>query len=377
MKHTTTLLLALLLLPAAAALADIDLQRYDPTPAQPGDLLTVYVSISNDANDAARNVQAELLPTSTIAPEGRNTISVGTLGARGTHTASRQVRVANDVAGQAVLRMRVRQANTDWQERTATIPIKGHEGSLAVKHVDIQPPIITPGRTANVTLTISSSAGSLLRDVVAQLTLDDTPFVTDASTARRNIGEISGGAQATTTYRLTARPDASADIYSVPVTITFLDADGENRTQQDRVGLRVTTEQNTVAIVEDAQRTSQGTEVTVRIVNKGLSEIKFLQAAVEDAQGYTINAQQKQAYLGNVDSDDWETLRFTVDTDQERIDVPLTYSYEDTFNNQHQDNATLSISIPPQDTSIGAGTLLLIALVIIGGGYWLYKRRKN
>ena len=119
------------------------------------------------------------------------------------------------------------------------------------------------------------------------------------------------------------------------------------------------------------------TEVTVRIINKGLSEIKFLQASVQDGEGYTIQPQHKQAYLGNVDSDDWETMRLTVTTDRESIDIPLSYSFEDTFNNPQEQQTTLSVQIPEAPAG-GLGTAgLLIALAVIGGGYWLYKRRKS
>lgn len=381
MKHTKKiLLLALLVLiiPAASAVVDTTLQRYDPTPAQAGDLLTAYVNLYNNEDTTAPNVQLEILESSTIRPEGQSVINAGSIGSFGLYTATVQVRVARDApAGQAVLRLRVREGNGDWQERTQTITIRSQEAAVLINNVDIQPNTLEPGKTATVSLRLENNANSFLRDITTQLDLGETPFVPLESSSRKKISELSPDEQATVTYTLAAQPAATSDIYRVPITISFTDEDGEVQEDQDYIGISVSSAPNTRAIVDSVSRTNGDVEVAVRIVNKGLSEVKFVEAELADEEGYTIPSSQRVNYVGNIDSDDWETLRFNIETDQQQVSVPLIYNYQDAFNNEIQEETTLTFGIPEETAQGVSFSTMLLILVIIAGGVWYWRKRKN
>jgi LPXTG-motif cell wall-anchored protein len=379
--YITPILLAILLVlsaPAASALVDANLQRYDPTPAQPGDLLTVYVAVTNDDSSIARNIQLEILPTNTIIPEGQSVINVGTLSELGTYTTSLQVRVASDTpAGTAILRMRTKQDGSEWQERTGTINIKSSESAVLINNVQVSPETINPGKASTVTLTLENNAGGLLRDVTTQLDLTETPFVPVDSSTRKKVSELKADQQAKVTYTLVAQPGATANIYRVPVTLSFLDEDGQVQSDKDTIGLYVDTPTSIRAIVDDVTATTNGAEVAVRIVNKGLSEVKFVEAELSEAQGYTIPISQQVAYVGNIDSDDWETLRFNIESEQTEVQVPMEYTFQDAFNNKITMQETLRINIPEQQSE-GTGTgLILVVLLLIGGGVWYVRRRRK
>ena len=378
MKYLAYLLVALLIPVGASALVDAQLQRYDPTPAQPGDLLTVQLAITNDADTQARGVELEILPSGTVSPEGRNTLRAGTVGAKSTYVGSLQVRVAAEAPpGEAVLRMRVREEGTDWQERTGIIQIQPSQAGILISNVDIQPETINPGRSATVTLDIQNNANSLLREVNAQLQLDETPFAPQQQATRQRAGDLAVGEQTTINYQLSAQPEAQAGIYRVPITLSFLDRNGNTVEQQDMIGLTITTEQQVTANVETVERTSQGAQITARVVNKGLSEVKFVETHAQEATGYTIFEQERNAYLGNIQSDDWQTMRFNIQTNEEQVEIPFSYTYKDTFNQEHQEEQTLAVTIPPsEDTGLGLTTALLVALVL-AGGWWVYTRRKK
>lgn len=382
MKYTTPVLLALLFVliaPATYALVDANLQRYDPTPAQPGDLLTVYISVSNNEDTAARDVQLEILDTSTVTPEGRSVLNAGTINAYSSYLATAQVRIAKDApAGEVVLRMRVREGSGNWQEQTATITVQSAQSAAIISNVQIQPEAVNPGREASVTLTVENNADSLLRDVTTELDLQDTPFVPTGSSTRKKISSLAAGQQAQVTYQLVAQPSATADIYRIPVTISFLNEQGERREDQDAIGVYVITETQTQAIVDSVTRNTDGIEVAVRLINKGLSEIKFAQATIQEADGYEIPVNQQQTYLGNIDSDDWETMRFNIQTDQEQVSIPLRYTYQDAFNNELEQETTLQVDIPPAQTQgVSISTILLVLVVIAAAGYYIKKRRNN
>ena len=378
MKYITYLLIALIIPVGASALVDAQLQRYDPTPAQPGDLLTVQLSITNNADTRAQNVELELLASNTVSPEGKNTLTAGTIGAYSSFQGSLQVRVAADAPpGEAVLRIRVREQGSDWQERTGTIQVQPSQAGILISDVQLSPEAVNPGRTATLTLEVQNNANSLLREVSTQLQLAETPFVPAQTATRKRVGDLATGSQATVTYQLTAQPEAHAGIYRIPVTLSFLDRNGNSVEQLDMIGVTVTTPQQTLANVDNVQRTDEGAEVSVRIVNKGLSEIKFLETHVQEGEGYTIRAQERSAYLGNVDSDDWQTMRFNIQSSAEQVQIPLTYTYQDTFNDPHEQEQLLTITLPPAQGG-GLGAVGIIALLLIAGGiYWVYKKRKS
>ena len=378
MKHTAYLL-ALLLIPVAVyAVPDVQLQRYDPTPAQPGDLLTVQLAMTNQADRAITNAELEILPSATIRAEGRNTLQANRIGAFGTFQGSLQVRVAADAPpGEATLRVRVRQAGGEWQERTLSIQVQPSQAGILISNVQLDPQTVNPGRVATLQLDVQNNANSRLREVTTQLQLADTPFVPTQAATRQRVGDLSTGQSASVTYQLTAKPEASAGIYSIPVTLSYQDRNGNNVDQQDTIGITITTPQRTSATVDNVQRTSQGAEISVRIVNAGLSEIKFLETRVDAASGYTIREQERSAYLGNVNSDDWQTMRFEIQTDQEEVEIPLTYNFLDTFNEPHEEQQTLLVTLPAQQGGGLGGLSIIVLLLVLAGGYWAYKKRKK
>lgn len=378
MKYITYLLLALLIPVAASALVDTQVQRYDPTPAQPGDLLAVQLALTNNQDTRTSDVQLEILESQTIRPEGRNTLQAGTIGARSSYQGTLQVRVAADAPpGAATLRYRVREGTGPWQEQTATIDVQPSQAGIIISDVQITPQTSTPGESASIQLTIQNNANSLLREVNTQLQLADTPFAPQQGATRKRAGNLAVGEQATITYELAAQPDATAGIYRVPVTLSFQDRNGNTREQEDLIGLTIDTQQRVSANVENVERTDQGAQITVRVVNKGLSEIKFLEAQASENDGYTIREQERTSYLGNIQSDDWQTMRFEIQTSQQEVSIPLSYTYQDAFNQQHQQEQTLNVTLPASEQGgIGAGTIIVV-LLLIGGGYWAYRRRKK
>ena len=377
MRYLTYLLIALLLPVAASALPDAQIQRYDPTPAQPGDLLSVQVAINNNADTSIRDVELEILESATVRPEGRNTLRAGTISAFSSFVGTLQVRVAADApSGEATLRMRVREQGGQWQEQTGIIQVQSSQAGILISNVQLQPETISPGRTATAEITLQNNANSLLRGVSTRLQLEDTPFVPTTTASRQRVGDLQIGQQETIEYQLTAQPDAQAGIYRVPITLSFLDRNGNSIDLHDTIGLSITTEQITTANVDNVQRTNNGAEISVRIVNKGLSEIKFLEATVQEQEGYSIREQERQTYLGNVASDDWQTMRFEVISGQEQVEIPLSYSFKDSFNQEHQREQTLIVTLPePEQSGLGVVGIVLV-LAVIAGGYWLYKRRR-
>ncbi len=387
MKHTPiTIVLALLVLalvPLAAAQTtptsnpvQVSLLSYQPIPAQAGDTLDVQLSVRNSATSPAQGVEVEVVSGGAFIAEGRTTVSAGTIPALNSFTARFTVRVESTAeAGDRALQIRTRQQGQDWQQRTITIPIVSQQAAILI--TDVTSENMAPGETGTLTLRVENLADTTLRDIIVRLGTTNTPFTPAQSATQQRISSLAPGAAQTVTYRINTQSTATPADVAVPVTMRYLDSAGNQRESDDTISIRVHAPARTDAYVDNVERQGSDAIVRMRIVNMGLSEIRFVTAQIEDGEGYTVHPQSRRTYVGNINSDDWETVRFTITPEQDEITVPITYTFFDAFNQEHTITQEHVVRIPSQDNGSGAGlwiVLLVIAAVI---GTIVYKKRKK
>jgi hypothetical protein len=188
-------------------------------------------------------------------------------------------------------------------------------------------------------------------------------------------------------YDLIALPEADGGIYKIPINITYTDETGATKTQDDIISLRISSVPNLLAYIESSditKKVKQG-EMNIRIVNRGLTNIKLLTATLGEAEGLTTST-YPEVYVGDIDSDDYETATYDIKVSplKKQIDIPLTLSFRDATNKEYTEERTVTLNTGSRGavvtilTSISK-TIFIIALlaVIAYGGYWFYKRRKN
>ncbi len=385
--NKTALLLVLLALatPLVAAQlqtstpVDVSLLRYQPVPAQAGDVLDVYIQIANNGTSQAGDVQLQILSSDNLQPEGQSTVDVGTLAAQSTYVAHVKVRVdAAAPAGPHILLVQTKQGTQSWQDHQLTIQVQPTQASVFVGAVTSTPAVVAPGQDATVSLTIQNQADQRLRDLSVSLDLSNSPFIPMDGTARQTVQLVMPKTSADVSFHLSAKPGATADSYRIPVTITYLDELGETKTQTDTIGMRVDATPDVKAYIDSVTSQQGGAQVSVRIVNQGLSQIKFAEAHIASGTDYTVPDQERDQYVGNIDSDDWDTIRFSVKTTQQQVTIPITYSYKDSFNQEHNATQSFVVDIPAQQGGSGATLwIILIVIVVGGGGIWWYRRRRK
>lgn len=387
MKKTpiTTLLalLVLALVPLAAAQTtptsnpvQVSLLSYQPVPAQAGETLDVQLSVRNSATSPAQGVEIEVLSGGAFIAEGRTTVNAGTIPALNSFTARFTVRVQSTAeAGDRALQIRTRQQGQDWQQTTIFIPIVSQQAAILVTDVSSQNMI--PGETGTLTLRIENLADTTLRDITVRLGITDTPFTPAQTATQQHISSLAPGAAQTVTYRINTRATATPGDYAFPVTMHYLDSAGNQRENDDTISIRVNAPARTDAYVDNVERQGNDAVVRMRIINMGLSEIRFVTAQIEDGEGYSVHPQSRRTYVGNINSDDWETVRFTITSEQDELTVPITYTFFDAFNQEHTITEEHVVRIPSQDSGTRAGlwiVLLILAAVI---GTVVYRKRRH
>ena len=98
---------------------------------------------------------------------------------------------------------------------------------------------------------------------------------------------------------------------------------------------------------------------------------------------------QKEVYIGNIDSDDYETIEFTlnVKSKDEVVKLPLELIYMDSTNKEFTQTKSISLRMfsksdaqkvgMVEKKSIGFTIVILIVAVGLGGYFWWRRKKKK
>jgi hypothetical protein len=171
-------------------------------------------------------------------------------------------------------------------------------------------------------------------------------------------------------------PTATPNIYKVPVVLTFYDELGTEYTQTDLIGLKIGSPPSLDANLEESTLQKEGDKgtVSIKFVNKGITDVKFLSVQLKETSQYEIVSPDK-FYIGNLDSDDYEIADFEIEM-KEGIDgeirMPVVYDYKDPLNKRYSYDTEFSFRIYSREEAsqrgIGKGdsSTNIIVIAVIG-----------
>jgi hypothetical protein len=131
-----------------------------------------------------------------------------------------------------------------------------------------------------------------------------------------------------------------------------------------------------ISVEESSLATNQYGEVTLRITNKGLGEVKFVNLKFGEAEGLTLSSTNER-YIGNIDSDDYKTAQLILKASQDKVELPVTITYLDALNTEYTREEVLTLRVQ-EASSGGIPTYLIVGIVVIVlvVGYFLFRRRR-
>ncbi len=189
--------------------------------------------------------------------------------------------------------------------------------------------------------------------------------------------------------------DADADNkpYKIPITITYSDLFGQNFSQSNIVGIAVYDEPEYIVNLEESDIYVDGNKgrVIISISNTGPSDINYLTLKLLDSEDYEILSTDT-IYVGNLESDDFETAEYDlfVKTDKKNVPLQLKMTYKDNYNNDFEKKIVLpGMKIFTQGEAVKFGLVkanskagMILPLMIFGlmALFWVYMfidLRKN
>ncbi|PIO03512.1 hypothetical protein COT48_04510 [Candidatus Woesearchaeota archaeon CG08_land_8_20_14_0_20_47_9] len=376
----------------------VTMLNQDPDPAQPDSYVDLRFKIENIGSKTANNATFELIAAYPFSLDAGETAqrSIGSL--RGWQTESDSVIVRyrvridkNAVSGINRVRVRYRVADGGWSELPEyNVNIRSRYPSISIVSASSDPEVVSPGQNVRLSLELKNVADVLLRNVKISLGISSTatPFAPVGSTNEKLVEQIDKGRGASVDFELISEPDAAADVYKVPVTLTYQDSLGNNFSKSEIISLVIGDVPDLAVLIDSSTAYTAGSigVVTVKFVNKGLSDIKFLNARVTESGLFELLSSDDY-YVGKIESDDYKTADFNLfvkNADGSRLLLPLEVTYRDSNNRPYKESYDLSVRLYTRQemkqlglsrSSSSAGILVVLAVVVVG--FIIYRKIKR
>ena len=371
---------------------------YSPVPANPGDSIDLWVSITNTGTVEAKNVNVAFVdsfPFKLSSETDRQTI-IPLLSSGSQYLIKYTVKVdgsASAGANFAVVKYGTGANGNSQITSRLKIDLASTETPISLTNVAVEPLIIVPGSKAKVTLSVKNMAkAATLRDVSVNMQLTpivsatsiliDLPFVPINSGNQKNIDKILPGQTTDFVFDIAAYPTAAAQLYKVPVKLSYTDDSGTYHNKTVLIGLEVNAKSELLVNIDSADINSQkmSGDISIGVTNKGINNIKLTTLTIDKSDAYDILSPANTIYVGNIDSDDYQTARFTISAKKTGVvTIPVTVEYKDSLNNNYKESYNLEYDIrAPEQTSSGSPVLTIIIILIVAiVGFVIYRRRKK
>ncbi len=367
---------------------DVVSLKYEPYPVEPGQYFTLWLKIKNLGNVKADNVEVELIEKEPFSI-GENKQIIGSLGSRQEYLLKfENIKVSEDaVEGDNTLEIRSTAGggySNEFKIKKIDIRIQSVSPVLDIS-VKSEPEMIPQGGTANITLTLKNTAKSLLKDITVKLNLPDE-LVPVNSVAEKKIDRIKPGFEKDLSFNILALSDAAAKAYKVGMNITYYDEIGNVYDKDNVMGLLVGSSPEFAIYVGDNEILKRGEvgNIFFDVYNIGPSDIKFVNIELIPTKNYDVVSVPK-LYLGNIDSDDYESGEFKVYVNrcfmcENEIKFKVFLEYSDSYNNQKQEIIYVPLKLYSGKEikafglrKVGNGYSPIIYLIVIIFIYLAYK----
>lgn len=359
----------------------IEVLRTNPSPIGPGDEFDLWVSVESQGGtnlnimDELENLEIELVENFPFSlASGESAIKEYGTFKEGDYILAKYRLVVDKDAyeGENSITFIVRHENNLGVESAPlTIDVQVVDTNLDIVTVDTDPDVLEPGRIAELEITVKNNAYSLFRNLEAKVeTGSSVPIVPYQMTNQQSLRQLNAGEAHIFTYFVIVDESASAGVYEIPFSLSYEDDTGNEYTVNQSFGLLISATTDLDFNLEEFDIFRKGSkgDVVVSVSNTGASELKFMSLEILESEDYVVLGSNKE-YLGNVDSDDFETSTFEIYVLDNEVDLQLQVNYKDTYNEEYKESVNLSLPIYTEEE------ITMYGLSVNGGSYgniWLY-----
>lgn len=258
---------------------------------------------------------------------------------------------------------------------------------MRIDKIGTEPNEIVPGGTGIVNIKIRNAGDTEIKDIRVQIIPPSgISFLEDVS--KRQIACLLPNASYEFSFNIIASPSIEEGVYSSYVIIDYLNRIGEEREENDTFAMIIKSQPDIFVKVEESEiyKGNGVGDVTITFVNNEIADIKFLTVELLESEYYDIISPNKM-YIGDLDSDDFESVDFTMRllNEKDYVTLPLRITYKDALNNDYTQDINVDLRVrDAKDFGNGgvSSILILIIFVAILIVIWIVyrtikKRREN
>ncbi|MCF7860607.1 hypothetical protein K9M79_00045 [Candidatus Woesearchaeota archaeon] len=378
----------------------------DPDPCEPGSFVEVRYKIENVGNSVAKDVQFVLTPEYPFSffPGETGARKLGDLYMRqignDAYVLYYRLKVDSDATdGSFPIRMKYSVNGGNYINlEEDMLRVRPTNAILYIEKVEQEPEIFTPGDKSKLSLRLKNTAGTSLKNIKVVIsnvqatgaaTPSPLPMSPVGSSNEMIIPKLGSNQVTNVVYEMIVDPDAESKIYKVPITLSYSDNFGHNYTKEEVISIAVHDNPQIFVKLDDTdiKMSGQTGSVSIKVVNRGLEDIKFVSVKLDDSDAFK-KIGTDEIYLGNIDSDDYETADFNIQVqDTGKVSLPIVITYMDSLNTEYMDTISLDLNTYSQEeleqlgiSQQGNSNGMIIVVVIIVLGlvvWWFMKRKKN
>ena len=397
MKKLTiiTMALMLILLPLAVAnpVPNVDVGMQNPLPTRQGSTVEVTLNLQNLGTTDIRDMDVRIVDSNFIKllSEQQRTTNIPVLGTLKDYSRTYTFLVENNAPdGTNFIDVEIEIGNDRVLTRKRIpIMVGTTTPTLTVTSVNLEPQNAIPGQEFKLTIGIRNDESSTARDVnvnlalepviVANAILSDLPFTTINMANTKKVNRINPGQTSYFEFNLLAFPEATSKVYKLPININYVDELGNPREQNVQTAVSINGQPNIIIDVDQTninknQRTG---DITFIVINTGLTDLKMTTISVGESEDFNLLSAGKLQYLGNIDSDDFDTVRYRFSIpEKDEVQIPLKITYKDALNNDFEQEIMVNVNLHEGQSS-GSGSLIVIFIILAVAGIGYYRYRKN
>lgn len=358
--------------------------RYEPTPAEQGNTVDVWIQLENRGTKAERvAIRFEPEYPFSLPPGQREEVDVGTISA--TEDIVERFTVYVDPAApngdQMITFWYKFSATNEWTQFEAPINIQTQNAVLIIDEYTVLPTPVVPGKAADLKLKVRNAGRIGIKNLDIALDLEEN-FATLGTGTKQRIDYVPAGETEEITFRIGSDTSTQVKRYNLPITLNFQDDRNKAYNDSAKVSLVVNAEPELSLTVDDtdfADKKSPGT-VGLKVVNRGVVDLKYVTVNLQQSPDYNILSPSSEAYVGNLDNDDFETVDFIIEPNVRSPRLKINLEFKDPYNVDYSKNFDLPLRIIT-DADLGKGRSpivpVVVILVIAGIIYWRFKKKKK
>ena len=257
---------------------------------------------------------------------------------------------------------------------------------IRIDKIGTFPSEIAPGAKGVIGVQIRNAGDTEIKDVIVKITPPSgISFLDDVS--KRKIPLLSPSGTYEMNFSIIASPTIAEGVYSSYISIDYLNKIGEEKEDNDTFAIVIKSKPELFVKIDSSEiyKGNGVGDVTITFVNNDVADIRFLTVELQESGDYDIISTSRM-YIGDLDSDDFESVDFTLKlfTEQDYITLPLKITYKDALNSDYSDSVNVDLRVRSAEElgkkSNNTWVIVIVAVVILIV-IWLifrsFRRRKE